>query len=59
MAGADTVGVSYDEIDGLNYYPEYGLLRDLFADRALAADKRYSDALRGAAQARLHLGRTR
>ena len=47
LADADTIGVIYDEIDGLNYYPEYGLLRDLFADPALAADKRYSEALRG------------
>jgi hypothetical protein len=44
---ADTVGVIYDEIDGLNFYIDYGMLRDLFADPTLAADKRYSDVLRG------------
>ena len=47
LADADTIGVIYDEIDGLNFYNEYGMLRDLFADPALAADKRYADALRG------------
>jgi hypothetical protein len=26
---------------------DYGMLRELFADPALAADKRYSDVLRG------------
>jgi hypothetical protein len=47
LADAETVGVIYDEIDGLNFYNEYGMLRDLFADPALASDKRYADALRG------------
>ena len=32
---------------GLNFYNDYGMLRDLFANPALAADKRYSDVLRG------------
>jgi hypothetical protein len=47
LADADTVGIIYDETDGLNFYPEYGMLRDLFGNPALAADKRYADALRG------------
>ncbi len=47
LADADTVGIIYDETDGLNFYPEYGMLHDLFGDPALAADKRYADALRG------------
>jgi hypothetical protein len=47
LSDADTIGVIYDEIDGLNFYNEYEMLRDLFADPALAADKRYSDVLRG------------
>ena len=47
LADADTIGVIYDETDGLNFYNEYGMLRDLFADPALAADKRYADVLRG------------
>jgi hypothetical protein len=47
LADADTIGIIYDETDGLNFYPDYGMLRDLFADPALAADKRYADVLRG------------
>jgi hypothetical protein len=47
LADADTVGIIYDETDGLNFYPEYGMLRDLFDDPTLAADRRYADVLRG------------
>ena len=47
FADSDTVGVIYDEIDGLNFYNDYGMLRELFADPALAADKRYAGVLRG------------
>lgn len=47
LADADTVGMIYDETDGLNFYNEYGMLRELFADPALAADKRYADVLMG------------
>jgi hypothetical protein len=47
LADADTIGLIYDEIDGLNFYNDYGMLRELFASPALAADKRYSDVLRG------------
>jgi hypothetical protein len=47
LADADTIGIIFDETDGLNFYPDYGMLRDLFGNQALAADKRYADALRG------------
>jgi hypothetical protein len=47
LAGADTVGMIYDETDGLNFYSEYGMLRELFADAALAAGKPYADVLMG------------
>jgi hypothetical protein len=47
LADAGTIGIIYHETDGLNFYNEYGMLRDLFADPALAADKRYSQVLRG------------
>jgi len=46
-ADADTIGMIYDETDGLNFYNEYGMLRELFAEPALAADKQYADTLRG------------
>ena len=47
LADADTVGVIFDDVDGLNFYPDYGMLRDLFGDPVLAADKQYADVLRG------------
>ena len=47
FADAETIGVIYDEIDGLNFYNEYGMLRELFAGPALASDKRYADVLSG------------
>ena len=47
LADADTIGIIYDETDGLNFYNEYEMLRALFADPALAADKQYADVLRG------------
>jgi hypothetical protein len=37
----------YDETDGLNFYNEYGMLRELFAQPALARDKQYADVLMG------------
>ncbi len=42
----DTVGIIYDELDGFVVVPEYGMLRELFADPALAADPRYANVLR-------------
>ncbi|MET8699176.1 hypothetical protein ABZW10_09945 [Kitasatospora sp. NPDC004723] len=46
LADSDTVGVIYDEVDGLNFYADYGMLRDLFADPALAGRRQYQDVLR-------------
>ncbi|MFE7590244.1 hypothetical protein ACFU6K_12645 [Kitasatospora sp. NPDC057512] len=46
LTNSDTVGVIYDEVDGLNFYADYGMLRDLFADPALAGRRQYQDALR-------------
>jgi hypothetical protein len=47
LADADTVGVIFDDVDGLNLYPDYGMLQDLFGDPVLAGDKQYADVLRG------------
>jgi hypothetical protein len=52
LAGAGTVGVIFDETGGLNFYDDYGMLRELFADPALAAGKRYPEVLRGYLAAR-------
>ncbi|MFD5514219.1 hypothetical protein ACFWIB_42095 [Streptomyces sp. NPDC127051] len=38
---ADSVGLIYDEIEGLNYYLEFGRLDALFANPALAHDHAY------------------
>ncbi|WP_405012208.1 hypothetical protein [Kitasatospora sp. NBC_01539] len=46
LADSDTIGVIYDEVDGLNFYADYGMLRDLFADPTLAGRRHYQDALR-------------
>jgi hypothetical protein len=42
----DTVGIIYDELDGLVVIPEYGMLREMFASPALAADKGHAEVLR-------------
>ncbi len=47
LADADTIGMIYDGTDGLNFYNEFGMLRTLFADPALASDQQYTDVLRG------------
>ncbi|MEU3570998.1 hypothetical protein AB0E96_21640 [Kitasatospora sp. NPDC036755] len=46
LAESDTVGVIYDEVDGLNFYPDYGTLRDLFTDPALPGRRQHQDLLR-------------
>nr|WTB32403.1 hypothetical protein OG781_25650 [Streptomyces sp. NBC_00830] len=46
LADSDTVGVIYDEVDGLNFYAEYGMLQNLFSDLALAGRGRHLDLLR-------------
>ena len=42
----DTVGIIYDEVDGFVVVPEYGMLRALFADPALAGDREHANVLR-------------
>ncbi|MFJ4871114.1 hypothetical protein [Streptomyces sp. NPDC088757] len=46
LADSDTVGVIYDQIDGLNFYADYGMLRDLFADPARTGRRQHQDLLR-------------
>ena len=41
-----TVGIIYDETDGFVVLPEYGMLRAMFANPALAADREHADVLR-------------
>jgi len=42
----DSVGIIYDELDGFVVVPEYGMLRAMFADPALAADPLHANVLR-------------
>jgi hypothetical protein len=42
----DTVGIIYDELDGFVVLPEYGMLRAMFVDPALAADPLHANVLR-------------
>jgi hypothetical protein len=44
---AETVGVMFDEVEGLWFLPEYRLVRDVFADPALITDHRYREAVGG------------
>ncbi|MFF0295441.1 hypothetical protein ACFYST_05505 [Kitasatospora sp. NPDC004614] len=46
LAESETVGAIYDEVDGLNFYADYGMLRDLFADPALPGRRQHQDLLR-------------
>jgi hypothetical protein len=46
LRGFETVGIIFDAVDGLNFYPDYGMLRDLFADPARASRKEYAELLR-------------
>jgi hypothetical protein len=42
---AETVGVVYDEVDGMNYFPEFGLVEEAFASPELIAKPRYREAV--------------
>ncbi|MBM9437228.1 hypothetical protein JT723_15410 [Streptomyces bryophytorum] len=46
LMDSDTVGVIYDQVDGLNFYADYGSLLDLFANPDLAGRKHHQDLLR-------------
>ncbi|MPY98204.1 MAG: hypothetical protein GEU97_09435 [Actinophytocola sp.] len=39
LLDAETVALIYDEVEGLNYYAEFGSLDELFADPSLVKDK--------------------
>src|SRR5262249_22314659 len=41
-----TMGVIYDEVEGLSYFAEFGMLQRVFGDPALIAQPRYRDVVR-------------
>jgi hypothetical protein len=45
LAESDTVGVIYDEVEGLNFYAEFGLVEAVFADPALLRRRLYKQRL--------------
>jgi hypothetical protein len=45
ITACETVAVIYDEVEGLNIYPEFGLIAEAFADPSLLDDRRYRDAV--------------
>ncbi len=44
---AETVGVIYDEVEGLNFFLSFGLVEEAFANPELAADRRHRQAVLG------------
>lgn len=46
LMSAESVGLIYDEVEGLNFYRDFGRLDELFADPSLATDRRYGAQLR-------------
>jgi hypothetical protein len=47
LTAAKTVGMIFDEIEGLNYFVDFGLVAETFADPALAADRTHRQAVLG------------
>jgi hypothetical protein len=47
LAQAESVGIMFDEVDGLTFLPDYRLLQDAFADPALLAGRRYRETVSG------------
>ncbi|WP_410618527.1 hypothetical protein [Amycolatopsis sp. cmx-8-4] len=47
LLDADTIALVYDEVEGLNYYRDFGRLDALFADPSLADDRANLTQLRG------------
>jgi hypothetical protein len=46
LAEADTVGIVYDTVEGMNLYRDFDLLDALFTDPALTASRRHAELLR-------------
>jgi hypothetical protein len=46
LAEADTVGLIYDEVEGLFFFPDLGPVAEAFANPELAADRRHREAVR-------------
>jgi hypothetical protein len=47
LSDSESVGLIFDEVEGLCFYEDYGLLDELFASPALARSRPYAEQLRG------------
>ncbi|MGH2618868.1 MAG: hypothetical protein ACRDJC_26870 [Thermomicrobiales bacterium] len=47
FAAEETVGIIYDEVDGLSFYTDFGVVEETFANPALASDRRHRQAVLG------------
>lgn len=47
LAEAETVGVIYDEVEGLNFFPDFGLVEETFTRPELAKDDAHREAMLG------------
>ena len=45
LTEAESVGVIYDEVDGLNFFPDFGLVEESFATPELLVDRRHREAV--------------
>lgn len=47
LRDAETIGVIYDETDGISFVVDYAMAREVFENPKLVSDKRYAGLLRG------------
>jgi hypothetical protein len=47
LAEAATVGVIYDDVEGLSFFAEFGLVQEAFDDPSLVLEPRHRDIVRG------------
>lgn len=47
LVESETVGVLYDKVEGLNLYPDFGLIDEAFATPRLASDRRHRETILG------------
>jgi len=46
LPSAQTMGVIYDEVEGMSFFAEFGMLQQVFEDPALITQPRYRDVVR-------------
>jgi len=46
LEDSESIGIIYDEVDGLHILPDFGLIAEVFADPSLLEDPRHEETLR-------------